>query len=117
MDKLTKLTELVARGPYADLLTDRHRCEAELARLMADSPDPMIREIGQQLGTGAASLTQLATAPAYQPVIRQGLDRLSEWDVDATIAALGDADDEPDRTVSDGEPDRGAARERGRRPA
>ena len=60
-----------------DPLARRHR----LAQMMAEHPDPLVREMGKQLRDGEATLQQLSSVPDYGEALRRGVSRLAETDV------------------------------------
>lgn len=50
---------------------------ARVCRALRNSDDPLLREIGEQLGQGSIQPGDLLTAPAYRRLVDTGLHRLS----------------------------------------
>jgi hypothetical protein len=53
-----------------------------LAKMMADSSDPMPREMGQQVRDGQATFRQLLSAPDYREALQGGYQKLAEVEPD-----------------------------------
>jgi hypothetical protein len=68
---------------YGDLLHDDQRRRHELYKMMADSADPMLREMGEQLRDGLLTPRQLLSVPEYWETLRRGYDSLEAVDLDA----------------------------------
>jgi hypothetical protein len=81
-DRLAHIFDTLDQTSYRLLLHDDQHRRHLLAKLMADSNDPMLREMGQQLRDGSATLSQLLSVPAYWETLERGCDRLADIDLD-----------------------------------
>lgn len=90
-DGLNRLEQILAKleqTSYGELVRDDERRRHELYRMMADSTEPTVREMGQQLRDGLVTPTQLLTVPEYAEVLHQGYERLGELDLDTIEEAV-----------------------------
>jgi hypothetical protein len=67
---------------YRELLHDTEYRRFLLAKMMADSSDPMLREMGQQVRDGQATFRQLLSAPDYWEALQGGYQKLAEVELD-----------------------------------
>ena len=84
-DRLNRLEQILAKleqTSYGELIRDDGRRRRELYRMMAESAEPTVREMGQQLRDGLVTPTQLLTVPEYADVLHRGYERLGEIDLD-----------------------------------
>ena len=98
----------MADAPEFDGLQDTATRRHQLYQLIAEHPDPLWREIGQQLRDGQLRPTEVLSIPEYRDQLRtgmaDGLERLTQM-VDALEDHLRtDAVDQPSdgRTAGDG---------------
>ncbi|GAA3739524.1 hypothetical protein GCM10022225_23320 [Plantactinospora mayteni] len=107
---LDQLLDAVARTSYGELLHDEQRRRHELFRMMADSQDPMLREMGEQLRDGLARPRDLLSVPGYAETLLNGCQRLGENgpDLDKVLAEIDEIShreqEEREQTRRDDEP-------------
>jgi hypothetical protein len=77
---------------YRELLHDHERRRHLLATLMADSTDPIMREMGEQLRDGSATPRQLLSVPDYLEVLNRGYDELAKIDLDEVAEWVDDVE-------------------------
>jgi hypothetical protein len=86
-----------------DLLRDDQRRRHLLATMMAEHPDPILREIGQQWRDGVATPRQLLSVPEYWAALRPGYDALKEIDLGETdLGEIAEQADEQRRREREG---------------
>ncbi|PRX46923.1 hypothetical protein B0I33_10620 [Prauserella shujinwangii] len=89
----------VAESPEFEELRDASSRRRALYRLMAENPDPLWREMGQQLRDGRMRPAEMLSTPEYREHLRAGMaDGL------ARFAQLVGVVDEHLRAHADGEP-------------
>ncbi|MEN3608612.1 hypothetical protein AAH979_03615 [Plantactinospora sp. ZYX-F-223] len=110
---LDQLLDAAARTSYGELLHDEQRRRHELFRMMADSRDPMLREMGEQLRDGLARPRDLLSVPGYAEALRSGCQRLGENgpDLDEVVAEIDEIgrreqEEERERARRDDGPER-----------
>lgn len=109
--RLDQIMEAIGRTPYADSLSDPNRRHEMLFRALADSDDPVTREIGEQLRTGVRP-HQLLTEPAYRQFLTDALATANRLDLDRlhddadTAAEAGRLTGDLDRDLHTTEPPR-----------
>jgi len=109
--QIRSILEKVADAGYLDILLDESAGNRFVFTAMADSTDPTVREIGEQLRDGVLGLDQLARSDLYREVLNNGLENLSQLnpdqmatDLDAALADPTDTnrdDPGPDDTAAD----------------
>jgi hypothetical protein len=111
---------------YRELLHDDQLRRRLVVKMLAESDDPMLREMGEQLRDGLVKPSQLMSIPEYWEALGRGYEALGRIDldqvaeqVDATADAPSDdpsAAPEPpwDEHLRREPPTIGAERERGR---
>lgn len=67
---------------YGELVHDEQRRRHLLATMMAESTDPVLREMGQQLRDGLVSPRQLVTVSDYWEALQRGFEKLAEVNLD-----------------------------------
>jgi hypothetical protein len=108
---LDDIRAAMAKSPEFAELKDTSSRRQALYRLIAEHPDPLLREIGQQLRDGHLRPTEVLSTPQYrehlQAGLADGLARLTQ-----TIGALEDhlraeaaEQQAPDRKTKDTDPD------------
>lgn len=80
--------DAVAQTSYGELLHDDQRRRHELYKLMADSTDPMVREMGEQLRDGLVTPLQLLSVPEYAEALMSGVQRLAEFDMKQVVEEM-----------------------------
>lgn len=66
------LGKLTAAG-YGDIFLDKQRGRHFAFEALANTTDPVVREIGQQLRDGTVSLQTLGSSEAYREVLERGI--------------------------------------------
>jgi hypothetical protein len=80
---------------YRALLHDDQLRRRLLVRMLAESDDPMLREMGEQLRDGLATPAQLLSIPEYWEALRPGYEALGSIDLDEVAEQVdASADDE-----------------------
>jgi hypothetical protein len=106
---LDQLLEAVARTSFGELLHDEQRRRHELFKMMADSPDPMLREMGEQLRDGLARPGDLLSVPSYAETLMNGCRQLAEsgLDLDEVMAEIDEIGrrEQEERTHRDDDPE------------
>lgn len=82
-------------GPFGRLaatalgaeFTDPHRRRERVYAALAEHPDPLLREIGQQLRDGLIRPMDLARDGAYEAVLRHGVEVAATFDVEGVVVA------------------------------
>jgi hypothetical protein len=109
---LARLIAALDRGPLGEVLRDDHRRRAAVYERMADSSDPLTREIGQQLRDGVLRPQDLLKDPEYRRFLDRGVERLHDLDLDeltrqAEAAAADAGEPEEPRPDEDRDAPRG----------
>lgn len=91
---ISRLMAALDRGPLGAVLRDDNRRRAAVYERMANSDDPLTREIGQQLRDGVLRPQDLLKDPTYRGFLDRGVERLATLDLDElTRQAEAAADD------------------------
>lgn len=109
--RLEEIFASLGQTSYGYLLHDDERRRHLLATIMAESSDRIVREMGQQLRDGQASLGQLLSVPDYAEALSGGPARLAELDFDQIAEQVDEVrqrehEDADAVTESDGVPRR-----------
>lgn len=94
-ERITAIVNALDSTPYGRVLREDQQRHRLLFEAMATSPDPMTREVGEQLVTGAATARQLLQHHDYQQFFTDTLTIAGQLDLErvhADIAALADQD-------------------------
>jgi hypothetical protein len=59
---------------------------ARVCKALCDSADPLLREIGEQLGRGVIEPRDLLAEPTYRDVVDEGLTRFAHFGTDTSPA-------------------------------
>ncbi len=60
---------------------------------LTEHPDPVLRELGQQLRDGRIRPGELGSVDAYRSVLQRGLDAMTSFDIERVAAAAEAAED------------------------
>lgn len=84
----------VENSRYRALLHDDQLRRRLVVKMLAESDDPLLREMGEQLRDGLVTPTQLMSIPEYWEKLRPGYEALGSIDLDR-VADEVDATDRP----------------------
>lgn len=73
MPDLAAMMRLIERSPYRDQIADVQGRRQRVFEALADSDDPMWREIGEQLRDGRMEIRDVLRVEAYWDKVQQGL--------------------------------------------
>jgi hypothetical protein len=81
-ERLRDIVDALDSTPYGDVLRDDHRRHQIVFEAMAGSSDPMTREVGEQLLSGAAAPRQLLQHADYRQFLADSLATARNLDFD-----------------------------------
>lgn len=81
-DQPTDALSRILNSEIGAILSDPRESRRRVYAAMADHPDELIREIGEQLRDGVIQPAELTRAGAYRDVILRGIDALDALDVE-----------------------------------
>lgn len=84
---LESLMALINRSDYRDAIADVQGRRQRVFQTLADSDDPMWREIGEQLRDGRMGIRDVMRVDAYWEKVQQGLAERQEEFRDAVLDA------------------------------
>jgi hypothetical protein len=82
MSSIDELFAKLEQTSYGYLVHDQQRRRHLIATMMADSDDPIVREMGQQLRDGLVTPQQLLSVPEYLEKLESGYEKLAQIDLD-----------------------------------
>ncbi len=85
----------VENSRYRALLHDDQLRRRLVFKMLAESDDPMLREMGEQLRDGLVTPSQLMSIPEYWEALSRGYEALGRIDLDEVAEQVDAADDAP----------------------
>lgn len=92
-----EMLRLVEGTPFEEVAKDEDRLREIVYDAMKASDDPMTREIGEGLASGAVTPMELASIPAYRDFLDQNIQAMEEFDGEALVEQLAAAKAEAER--------------------
>ncbi|WP_433379848.1 hypothetical protein ACQPZX_14215 [Actinoplanes sp. CA-142083] len=84
----------VENSRYRGLLHDDQLRRRLVTKMLAESDDPILREMGEQLRDGLATPSQLMSIPEYWEALRPGYEALGSIDLDQVAEQVDATDDD-----------------------
>jgi hypothetical protein len=81
---------------YRELLHDDKMRRRLVVQMLAESDDPILREMGEQLRDGLVTPAQLMSIPEYWEALRPGYEALGGIDLDQVAEQVDAPPDDPD---------------------
>jgi hypothetical protein len=85
-----KVVSAIERTEHGALLHDDERRRHELFKMMADSGDPLLSEMGSQLRNGLHRPRDLMASTDYAEILARALDNLADFDLDRAVLETTD---------------------------
>ena len=85
----------VENSRYRALLHDDQLRRGLVVKMLTQSDDPMLREMGEQLRDGVVTASQLMSIPEYWEALRPGYEALGSIDFDQVVEQVDATDDVP----------------------
>jgi hypothetical protein len=85
----------VENSRYRALLHDDQLRRRLVFKMLAESDDPLLREMGEQLRDGLVTPSQLMSIPEYWEALSRGYEALGSIDLDQVAEEVDAADDVP----------------------
>lgn len=82
------LLRLVEGTPYEEIAKDEDRLREIVYEALKASDDPMTREIGEGLASGAVTPTGIASTAAYHDFVDRNLQAMEQFDGEALVEHL-----------------------------
>lgn len=96
----------VENSRYRALLHDDQLRRRLVFKMLAESDDPILREMGEQLRDGLVTPSQLMSIPEYWEALSPGYEALGAIDLDQVADQVDAADDAPPDDPSAAHPHR-----------